>query len=202
MLSRNTDRHFCGPDFLQSSVRDDNHCFVPRHSSFLYFAQSFNNVSFFFYCASRNWITAFCRIIANFEAEKSCYSFYWHKLLGKKSTTSQPNISQFYLLVETNRNRGYFHFLLNIYFLVYNIHVFFLVWRDSGVSLNGQISRLPEQPCWLCVLITLHTATLTPPQKVLTIGKLVELKTLDFSDHTRTGISILISAADQTSMYE
>ena len=40
------------------------------------------------------------------------------------------------------------------------------------------------------------TAALTTHQKVLPIGKLVELKMLDFSDRTRTGISILTSAAD------
>ena len=27
--------------------------------------------------------------------------------------------------------------------------LFFLVWRDPGVSLKGRISRLPEQPFWL-----------------------------------------------------
>ena len=27
--------------------------------------------------------------------------------------------------------------------------VFFFVWRDPGVNVKGQISRLPEQPCWL-----------------------------------------------------
>ena len=40
------------------------------------------------------------------------------------------------------------------------------------------------------------TAALTAPQKVLPIWKLVELKMLDFSDCTRTCISILTSAAD------
>ena len=37
------------------------------------------------------------------------------------------------------------------YFLFY-----FLVSRDSGVSLKGRISRLPEQTCWLYGLITLQ----------------------------------------------
>ena len=40
------------------------------------------------------------------------------------------------------------------------------------------------------------TAALTIPQKVLSIWKLVELKMLEFSDRTRTGILILTSAAD------
>ena len=34
-------------------------------------------------------------------------------------------------------------------------HLFWF-WRDSGVSLKGQISRLPEQPCWLYALIALQ----------------------------------------------
>ena len=33
---------------------------------------------------------------------------------------------------------------------------FFLVRRNSWVSLMGRISRLPEQPCWLYVLIVLE----------------------------------------------
>ena len=40
------------------------------------------------------------------------------------------------------------------------------------------------------------TAALTTPQIVLPILKLVELKMHDFSDCTRTGISILTSTAD------
>ena len=40
------------------------------------------------------------------------------------------------------------------------------------------------------------TAARTTPQEVLPIWKLVELKMLDFSDRTRTCISILTSAAD------
>ena len=38
------------------------------------------------------------------------------------------------------------------------------------------------------------TAALTTPQKILSISRLVELKMLDFSDRSRTGISILTSA--------
>ena len=33
---------------------------------------------------------------------------------------------------------------------------FFLVWRDSGVSLMSRISRLPEQPYWLYASIALQ----------------------------------------------
>ena len=40
-------------------------------------------------------------------------------------------------------------------------------------------------------------AALITPQKVSSIWKRVELKMLDFSDQTRNGISILISAADR-----
>ena len=36
------------------------------------------------------------------------------------------------------------------------------------------------------------TAAPTTPQKVWSFWELVKLKMLDFSDHTRTGISILI----------
>ena len=32
----------------------------------------------------------------------------------------------------------------------------FLVWRDPGVSLKGQTSRLPGQPCWLYAYIALQ----------------------------------------------
>ena len=52
---------------------------------------------------------------------------------------------------------------------------------------RGQISRA--------------TAALTIAQKVLPIWKLVELKMLDFIDCTRTGISILTSAANIFSQY-
>ena len=48
----------------------------------------------------------------------------------------------------------------------------------------------------LALRLDCSTAALATPQKVLPIGKLVELKMLDFSDHTRTGISIVTSAAD------
>ena len=68
-----------------------------------------------------------------------------------------------------------------------NEKYFFFVWRDIGVSPKGRISHLPEQSCWLYVLIA---------QKILSIGKLVELKMPDFCDCTRLGISILVSAAD------
>ena len=55
------------------------------------------------------------------------------------------------------------------------------------MSPKGRISHLPEQSCWLYVLIA---------QKILSIGKLVELKMPDLCDCTRLGISILVSAAD------
>ena len=61
----------------------------------------------------------------------------------------------------------------------------FIFWRDSGVSLKGRLSRLPEQPC--CVGFThldCSTAALITPRK------LVVLKMLDFSDCMRTGISV------------
>ena len=48
----------------------------------------------------------------------------------------------------------------------------------------------------LALRLDCSTAALATPQKVLPIGKLDELKMLDFSDHTRTGISIVTSAAD------
>ena len=47
----------------------------------------------------------------------------------------------------------------------------------------------------LALRLGCSTAALTTPPKVLPIWKLVELKMLDFSDRTRTGISILTSAA-------
>ena len=50
----------------------------------------------------------------------------------------------------------------------------------------------------LALRLDCSTAALTTPQKVLPIWKLVELKMLDFSDRTRTGISILTSAADHS----
>ena len=66
-------------------------------------------------------------------------------------------------------------------------------------GLLGQPKRLNLPFSWATMLASplgCSTAALTTPQKVLPIWKLVELKTLDFSDCTRTGISILTSAAD------
>ena len=57
------------------------------------------------------------------------------------------------------------------------------------MSLEDQISRLPEQPFW-ALRLDCSTAALQTPQEVLSIQKLVELKILDFKDRTRTGISI------------
>ena len=48
----------------------------------------------------------------------------------------------------------------------------------------------------LALRLDCSTAALTISQKVLSIRRLVELKMLDFSDRTRTGISILTLAAD------
>ena len=48
----------------------------------------------------------------------------------------------------------------------------------------------------LALRLDCSTEALTTPQKVLSLRKLVEFKMLDFSDQTRTGISILTSAAD------
>ena len=67
----------------------------------------------------------------------------------------------------------------------------FLVWRDP------QGPNFPSpQATRLALRLDCSTAALTTPQKVLSIWKLVELKMLDFGDRTRTGISILTSAAD------
>ena len=58
----------------------------------------------------------------------------------------------------------------------------------------------PNFPSPWAIMLVLRldcpTAALTTPQKVLSLWRLVELKMLDFSDRTRTGISILTSAAD------
>ena len=48
----------------------------------------------------------------------------------------------------------------------------------------------------LAIYLDCSTAALTTHQKVVPIWKLVELKMIDFSDRTWTGISILTSAAD------
>ena len=53
----------------------------------------------------------------------------------------------------------------------------------------------------LALRLDCSTAALTTPQKVLPIRKLVELKMLEFSDSTRTGISILTLAVDLLSNY-
>ena len=74
--------------------------------------------------------------------------------------------------------------------------IFFLVWRDTGVSLKGPNFPTPRA-AKLGLRLDCSTAVLTTPQKVLSIWRLVELKMLDFSDRTRTDISILTSAFDQ-----
>ena len=40
-------------------------------------------------------------------------------------------------------------YLPNLRKMLQHMAVFSFVWRDPGVSLKGQISRLPEQPCLL-----------------------------------------------------
>ena len=49
----------------------------------------------------------------------------------------------------------------------------------------------------LALCLDCSTAAVTTPKMVSSIWKLVDLKMLDISDHTRTGISILTSAADK-----
>ena len=49
----------------------------------------------------------------------------------------------------------------------------------------------------LALRLGFSTAARTTHQKDLSIWKLVELKMLDFSDRTRTGLSTLTSAADK-----
>ena len=75
-------------------------------------------------------------------------------------------------------------------------------WAFFFLGLEGSWGQPQGQnfPSPWATMLALHldcsTAALTTPQKVLPIWKLVELKMLDFSDRTRTGISILTSAAD------
>ena len=59
----------------------------------------------------------------------------------------------------------------------------------------------PNLETTLALCLYCSTAALTTPQKVFAIWRLVELKMLDFSDHTRTGISILTSAADTYTLF-
>ena len=62
---------------------------------------------------------------------------------------------------------------------------------------QSQEPNFPSTRANLLVLsLDCSTVALPTPQKVSSICKLVVLKMLDFSDHTRTGISILTSAAD------
>ena len=69
---------------------------------------------------------------------------------------------------------------------------FFMQLKYSEVSLKGQISRLPGKPCWPYTFIVLqqHSPLLIkfyPSENWLSSR---------FSDHSRTGISILTWAAD------
>ena len=76
----------------------------------------------------------------------------------------------------------------------------FFVWIHeiffNHQSLNDKRTRKYDS-CSTC-----STAALITPQIVLSIWKLVELKMLDFSDRTKTGISILTSAADSAVIYD
>ena len=56
-------------------------------------------------------------------------------------------------------------------------------------------------PTMLALHIHYSTAALTTPQKVLPIWKLLELMMIDFSDRTRTGISILTSLTNDGRLY-
>ena len=49
------------------------------------------------------------------------------------------------------------------------------------------------------IVFTINIDALTTPQKASSFWKLFQLKMLDFSDRTRTGNSILTSAADSAS---
>ena len=49
----------------------------------------------------------------------------------------------------------------------------------------------------LAVLLACSTAALTTTQKVLSIRKLVKPNIFDLSDHARTGVTVLTSAADK-----
>ena len=51
-----------------------------------------------------------------------------------------------------------------ILFLVRILMITTFFWRNSGVSLKGRVSRLPEQPSWLYTLIALQQH-LTIPRK-------------------------------------
>ena len=77
--------------------------------------------------------------------------------------------------------------------LIGPIFLHFLVWRDTGVILKGRISRLPTM---LALRLDCSTGALTAPQKVSPMWRLVELKMLDFSDRTRSGVSFLLKRKD------
>ena len=82
-----------------------------------------------------------------------------------------------------------------VLFFFANKTFFFLVGRDSGLA-SGPNFPSPWATMWALHLDCSATALATP-KKVLPIWKLVELKMLDISGHTRTDISILTSATDQ-----
>ena len=70
--------------------------------------------------------------------------------------------------------------------------------RESNFSFKDRlmVNQMPrangkDYLKWTPHVPILPTATLTTPQKVWSILELVKLKMLDFSDHAKTGISIL-----------
>ena len=65
------------------------------------------------------------------------------------------------------------------------------------VGIRGSPGPNSLSPLATMLVLPLDCSTVAPttPQKVLPIWKMVELKIADFSDRTRTGISILTSAA-------
>ena len=77
-----------------------------------------------------------------------------------------------------------------------NNTIFFFFWLE-GIWHQPQGLNFPfPRATMLAICLDCSTAAFTTPQKVLSIRRLVELMMLDFSDCTRTGISILKSAPD------
>ena len=91
--------------------------------------------------------------------------------------------------------------LFNIY--IYTIYITFYIKKGLKGFWGQPLGPNFPSP-WATMLalrLDCSTAALTTPQKVLPFWKLVELKMLDFSGRTRTGISILTSAADYYILY-
>ena len=79
---------------------------------------------------------------------------------------------------QIKENYNYF----SSYFLI--LKVALMVNQMHRAKGKGYLKWTPHVP-------NLPTAALNTPQKVWSNWELVKLKMLDFSDHTRTGISIL-----------